>query len=100
MSSTPCQPTNAPTIAIILMSPPPIASCLNIQLPAIATSQSRPNPTAAPMSAVHERLTARGQARAAIPEHEPADGELVGDDVGAGIGHGDAEQDGGERPPP
>src|SRR5207249_10175820 len=33
VTSTPRQPTNAPTIAIILMSPPPIASSLNNQAP-------------------------------------------------------------------
>ncbi len=52
VSSVPCQPRNAPTIAIILMSPPPIASCLKTHSPATATIQSSPNPTAAPRSAV------------------------------------------------
>jgi hypothetical protein len=51
VSSVPCQPRKAPTIAIILMSPPPIASCLNIHSPAMATSHSRPKPTAPPRSA-------------------------------------------------
>ena len=39
---TPFQPTNAPTIAIILMSPPPIASCLNSQVPPTADQPQEP----------------------------------------------------------
>src|SRR5258708_392222 len=51
VTSTPRHPTNAPTIAIILMSPPPIASSLNSQAPPCATANNRANPVAAPSSA-------------------------------------------------
>src|SRR6266550_227871 len=51
VNSTPFQPTNAPTISIILMSPPPIASSLNSQRPTTPTAYSRANPVAAPSTA-------------------------------------------------
>src|SRR5438552_7640145 len=57
VSSTPCQPTKAPTIAIILMSPPPIASSLNTQVPRVPTSQRMPKPLAAPSTASRSEWT-------------------------------------------
>src|SRR5207244_2026901 len=51
VNSTPFHPTNAPTIAIILMSPPPIASSLNTQRPTTPTAYSSANPVAAPSTA-------------------------------------------------
>ena len=89
----------APTIAIILMSPPPMASSLNTQVPTVPTSQSSPNPTAAPRSAVPRpgKPPARLNSR---PMTRPTPGEFVGNDVLARVGHGDAEQDGAEHGAP
>jgi hypothetical protein len=51
VSNTPSQPRKAPTIAIILMSPPPMASSLKILVPAAPTAHSTPKPTTAPIRA-------------------------------------------------
>src|SRR2546425_13168822 len=51
VSSTPFQPTNAPTIAIILISPPPIASSPKTHRPATPTAYSSAKPVAAPSTA-------------------------------------------------
>src|SRR5437879_9904144 len=47
-SSTPYQPTNAPTNSIIFMSPPPIASSFKTQPPTKPTAYSSAKPVAAP----------------------------------------------------
>src|SRR2546423_587217 len=54
VNSTPFHPTNEPTIAIILMSPPPIASSLNAHCPTWATANSSAKPTAAPSTALRK----------------------------------------------
>src|SRR5690606_4669641 len=51
VSSTPCHPVKAPTIAIILMSPPPIASSLKMRVPTAPTVHSSAKPNAAPRTA-------------------------------------------------
>ena len=71
VSSTPCQPTKAPTIAIIFTSPPPIASSLRIRCPAKPISQSRPNPVTAPISAGSRVGSPPDQAEQQ-PDGEPA----------------------------
>src|SRR6267378_2481613 len=63
VSSTPCHPTKLPTMAIILTSPPPIASSLKTHVPAMPTSQSRTKPTAAPSSAMRNPCTPPPSAR-------------------------------------
>ena len=71
VSRMPCQPRNAPTIAIILMSPPPIASCLKIQL---ARHRDDPEQAEADRRAEErraERLAARQPGRTACPATRP-----------------------------
>ena len=48
VSSTPGGPRKAPTIAIILMSPPPMAGLRKTASPRTATTQRRPKPRSAP----------------------------------------------------
>src|SRR6266542_1190440 len=78
VSSTPRHPTKLPTIAIIFTSPPPIASSLNTHVPAIPTSHSSTNPTAAQ--------------REQEADDQAAPGEFIRNDVVACVGDRDPEQ--------